>query len=87
MAKVYEKTCALCGQPFIAKCNNAKYCVDCRYKGNQIKTQQLRAARKKRRPPQSLNTIMRNLATYNKEHKTNLSYGQYVQLLEGGKIK
>ena len=39
MATVYEKTCALCGQPFITKARNAKYCSDCRYKGNILKMQ------------------------------------------------
>lgn len=87
MATEYEKTCALCGQPFITKTNNAKYCSDCRYKGNQIKIKQLKSERKKRRPSQSLNDIMWALATYNREHNTNLSYGKYVQLLESGEIK
>lgn len=87
MAIAYEKTCALCGKLFIAKSNNAKYCVDCRYKGGQLKIKQLRAARKKRKIHKSLNDIMWDLAEYNKKHKTNLSYGKYVQLLESGEIK
>lgn len=87
MATVYEKTCALCGQPFITKARNAKYCSDCRYKGNILKMQQLRSERKKRKLHKSLDEIMRDLAAYNKEHNTNLSYGQYVSKFERGEIK
>ena len=87
MAKEYEKECALCGETFIARSHSAKYCPECRDYA-KIKRDRKYYAEKKnsyyKRSGKSIREIMRELQQYNREHKTNLTYGQYVQMIEGG---
>lgn len=43
--------------------------------------------KKKKRVPsgKSIREILVELEVYNKEHGTSLTYGQYIELIEGGK--
>ena len=90
MVREYKIICIDCGAKFIAHNNKALRCAKCKSevanlmsKEHRIKVRmaKLRAARK---PTKSINEVLKELAQYNKDHQTNLSYGQFIQLAEGG---
>ena len=84
------KTYVICGGEFIAG-HSAKYCEYC--KGNPCimdnpkKREGRPGPKKKKRVPsgKSIREILVELEVYNKEHGTSLTYGQYIELIEGGK--
>ncbi len=93
--KPIEKTCIDCGEVFIAYGNKALRCLECR-KVKQLKQvkayqenkrQQKKPQPKKKyiyRPKLTIREVLRALEKYNKEHKTHISYGQFVALMEKG---
>lgn len=77
-----RKTCELCGEKFIARSGNAKYCRECRMHKKKV------LPKSSRRPPKySLTQVLKMLDRYNSEHRTSYAYGQFVELLDGGKLK
>ncbi len=82
--------CANCGEKIPADSKNYKYCCEeCAKEGNRLKMRQ-NAERKKREKLENKNNNYKNLSPldrtlielreYNRKHKTNLSYGEYVYL-------
>ena len=72
--KLFDLRCAECHKVFRNPNENERFCPDCK----KIKE------KKKRKPKadKNLYQITRDLAKYNKNHGTMLSYGQYVALVD-----
>jgi hypothetical protein len=72
--KLFDLKCAECGKVFRNPNENERFCPECK----KIKE------KKKLKPKadKSLYQIMKDLAKYNKNHGTRLSYGQYVDLVD-----
>jgi hypothetical protein len=75
--KLFDLTCAECYKFFRSPNENEKICPDCR----KIRENKKRT-KKKAKTNKSIWQITRELEQYNKEHKTRLSYGQYVALVD-----
>lgn len=77
--KLFDLKCVECGKIFRNPDENERFCPECK------KTKE---GRKKAKPKvkaiksKSIWQITRELEEYNKEHKTRLSYGQYVALVD-----
>lgn len=77
--KLFDLKCAECGKVFRNPDENERLCPDCK---------KIRESKKKPKPKaeviksKSIWQIIRELEKYNKEHKTRLSYGQYVALVD-----
>lgn len=69
----HEVKCKDCGQTFTTKGRRWGCCPDCR-KGAAKNP----STRKKKKKTKSLAEVMADLAAYNKQHGTCLSYGEYV---------
>ena len=72
--KLFDLKCAECHKVFRNPNENERLCPECK----KIKD-------KKKRKPKASKTILqitRDLEKYNKEHKTRLSYGKYVALVD-----
>lgn len=67
--------CRYCGRTL--KYNSGNYCNEnCKKAGEKLWNKQIK--RKTKEDSSELNLIVRETEKYNKEHGTNLSYGQYV---------
>ena len=77
--KLFDLKCAECYKFFRNPDENERLCPDCK---------KIRENKKKAKPKvksiksKSVWQITRELEQYNKEHKTRLSYGQYVALVD-----
>lgn len=77
--KLFDLKCAECHKVFRNPNENERLCPEC------VK---IRESKKKTKPKvkaiksKSILQITRELEQYNKEHKTRLSYGQYVALVD-----
>lgn len=72
--KLFDLKCAECHKVFRNPNENERFCPECK----KIRDRKKR----KSKADKSLYQIMKDLAKYNKEHKTRLSYGQYVALVD-----
>lgn len=83
--------CIWCGALFEAKSTKRLYCDDCKKAARlkSIKKCKSRAQKVKRlgKPTLSLKKVLSLQEQYNRENNTRHSYGQFVALLEQGKIK
>lgn len=76
---LFDLKCRECGKFFRNPDENERLCPDCK---------KIRENKKKAKPKvksvksKSVWQITRELEKYNKEHKTMLSYGQYVALVD-----
>ena len=87
MNKLIEKTCGDCGIIYWTRNYASKRCPQCQAKKGRKATEYKKITcvkRRRKKPSKSIYEIMRDLAAYNREHNTYLSYGQYVQMIEGG---
>lgn len=79
--------CVICGKEFSAIARNKLYCSNhCKAKASLERQKAAYKAPVKhipRRPAQTIAQVMRELDEYNKTHKTSLTYGQYVAMVEG----
>lgn len=87
-----EVICTVCGKKFVAQSYAAKFCAKC--KKQQTKANRARRAYKKKlqesedhtdmaiRPVKSARQILQELDKFNRKNGRDLSYGQYVSLLE-----
>lgn len=93
--KTIKVICRDCGITFDAKARSNLRCEKCKKawanqqsknnKGRKrLQTQTVK--RVKTRPKMSIREVLIALEKYNREHKTHLSYGQFVALMEGGRI-
>ena len=75
--KLFDLKCAECYKFFRNPNENERLCPECK---------KIREKRKKPKPKPKTNKniwqITRELEQYNKEHKTRLSYGQYVSSVD-----
>ena len=72
--KLFDLKCAERYKVFRNPNENERFCPDCK-KIRENKKPKLKAKK-------SIRQITRDLKKYNKEHKTRLSYGQYVSLVD-----
>jgi hypothetical protein len=75
--KLFDLKCAECHKVFRNPDENEKICPDCR----RIRENK-KITNKKIKANKSIWQTTRELEKYNKEHKTRLSYGQYVALVD-----
>ena len=77
--KLFDLKCVECGKVFRNPNENEKFCPECK---------KIKESKKKPNPKSKIKTsktiwqITRELEKYNKKHKTRLSYGQYVALVD-----
>ena len=77
--KLFDLTCAECYKFFRNPNENERFCPECK----KIKENKKKAKTKiKTNESKTIWQITRELEQYNKEHKTRLSYGQYVALVD-----
>ena len=77
--KLFDIQCAECRKVFRNPDKNERFCPECK----KIKDNKKKAKSKvKAIKSKSVLQITRELEQYNKEHKTRLSYGQYVALVD-----
>ena len=89
-----QLNCMDCGEVFIAYSKKALRCEKCRILSKKQRSkdwmQKDRAMSKNKTTKmplkKTIREVLRELEIYNKEHKTRLSYGQFVQKMEGGKL-
>lgn len=72
--QLFDLKCAECGKVFRNPDENERLCPECR----KIKIKN----KPKPKINKTISQIIRELKKYNKEHKTRLSYGQYVALVD-----
>jgi tRNA(Ile2) C34 agmatinyltransferase TiaS len=89
--KPIEVVCFDCGETFTALLSNALRCEKCRKKAkNQaakkymMQSRSIRKIPKSMPPRKSIKDILKEMAQYNREHGTCLSYGKYVAMIEKG---
>ena len=77
--KLFDLKCAECGKIFRNPDENERLCPECKKikEGRKKQKQKAKSVKSK-----SIYQITRELEKYNKEHKTRLSYGQYVSLVD-----
>lgn len=89
-----KKICVWCGTWFEAEHPRQKRCLSCRELPHDRKEyDRLRTLEKKRRAQRSalkgfsIDEVLRELSSYNKQNGTYLSYGQFVMLCSKGGLK
>ena len=77
--KLFDLKCEECGKIFRNPDENERFCPECK----KIKESKKKPKQKaKSIKSKSIWQIIRELEKYNKEHKTRLSYGQYVSSVD-----
>lgn len=74
MSKIYQKKCKWCGSPFESEKPCKKICPAC----DAAKKEKEEEKKRQRQKPDKLGDLQREIDTYNREHGTALTYGQYV---------
>ena len=75
--KLFDLKCAECYKVFRNPDENERLCPECK----KIKESK-KKARQKSKSIKSILQVTRELEKYNKEHRTMLSYGKYVALVD-----
>ena len=77
--KLFNLKCAECHKVFRNPDENESFCPECKKikEGRKNPKQKAKSVKSK-----SIYQITRELEKYNKEHKTRLSYGQYVSSVD-----
>lgn len=87
---MYNNICEICGKEFECIKENTKCCGEsCRKEWKRQRScewKRSRIEKRRRKKKQSLAQMTAEIARYNKEHDTNLSYGKYVMLKERGML-
>ena len=77
--KLFDLKCAECYKVFRNPDENERFCPECK----KIKESKNKARQKaKSIKSKSILQVTRELEKYNKEHRTMLSYGKYVSLVD-----
>lgn len=83
----YYLRCFNCNREFTYTSDAKKYCPEC---DKEIRRERARKCMARKRRPsveiKTLSEIMQELKEYNEKHKTCLSYGRYVAMVERGLI-
>ena len=77
--KLFDLKCAECGKIFRNPDENERLCPECKKIKENKKKQKPKVKTNKSK---SILQLTRELEKYNKEHKTRLSYGQYVSSVD-----
>ena len=75
--KLFDLKCAECHKVFRNPDENERFCPEC----NKIKERK-KKPKQKAKSNKSILQITRELEKYNKEHRTILSYGEYVSSVD-----
>lgn len=77
--KLFDLKCAECYKVFRNPDENERFCPECK----KIKESKKKARQKaKSTKSKSILQVTRELEKYNREHRTMLSYGEYVALVD-----
>lgn len=80
-----DKICEICGAEMIGVQPRRKYCDNCKEKNILESRMKFRKRQKekieKKKRAVSINSVLQSLEKYNQKHKTTLTYGQYVALM------
>ena len=77
--KLFDLKCAECGKIFRNPNEDERFCPECK----KIKKRKKKARQKEKSiKSKSILQITRELEKYNREHRTMLSYGEYVALVD-----
>ena len=89
--KLFEKTCADCGQIFKTNNKRVKLCALCKKKHKEETNRKTNNLHKRVKPKSikckgsySLTECITLLEKYNKKNNTQLSYGKFVELMNRG---
>lgn len=74
--KLFDLQCAECHKVFRNPDENERFCPECK------KIKEKRKFKPIIKEKKSLYQIAREIEQYNKEHKTRLSYGRYIALVD-----
>lgn len=81
---MYKIKCQQCGCEFEHYYYNKRFCDDCRKLRKREYDKRIANERKvkliPKKPDKTLSQVIAELETYNKEHKTNLKYGEFVKM-------
>jgi tRNA(Ile2) C34 agmatinyltransferase TiaS len=93
--KEYQLICVDCGGDFTAYSTKGLRCPDCKAdhlrrskaaaQARYRSTNYVSPKARKMSPHLSIDEVLRQMETYNKENGKNLSYGEFVQILEGAR--
>ena len=88
---LFEKTCIHCGKIFKTDKPHGTVCPDCLRKSKNagVKSYRREAAEKAKKTESPAITILgmvKKVENYNREHKTNYTYGQFCEKLNRGEI-
>ena len=94
--KIIKVKCINCGVTFDAKSQGNLRCDECRKEWARQQSKNYRdkcrskaektIQRVKIRPRMSIREVIKAIEKYNRENHTHLTYGQFVMLMESGKI-
>ena len=91
--RTFTKNCIVCGKEMLVKSNAALRCAECQKEHARQYTQNHRDRVKvenerKNRPRirMSIREVIKAMEKYNRENHTHHTYGQFVALMESGKI-
>ena len=82
---MYKIKCQQCGCEFEHYYYNKRFCDDCVKQRKKEYNQKLANERKEKppiqkKPNKTLSQVIAELETYNREHKTNLKYDEFVKM-------
>ena len=87
---MYKNTCVICHKEFECINGKTKCCGEsCRKEWNRQREREWKRRqieKRRRKKKQSLDSMTAEIARYNREHNTSLSYGKYVMLKERGML-
>ena len=91
-----EIICVDCGKVVTAYNKTRQRCPECalirrkethkEWMESTKKPRQKKPKAVKMKPPMTIGEVIKAMEKYNKEHKTHYTYGQYVSLMEGGRL-
>lgn len=95
---VSTRECIFCGAEFEFTHPNQRYCNDCKeirrrqaweesYKLQRLKKMVHDRTLQAECSLKSINEVIRDINDYNRFHGTNISYGQYVEMIRLGKME
>ena len=85
---LYKRACKCCGVKFYHSMSNKQYCPDCSNKKNRKpKRREMKIQQCKHKTINlSISELTQLIESYNRDHNTCYTYGQFINLLSSNKI-
>lgn len=87
--RLKHRVCAQCGGVFYSAKSNVQLCDNCREENKKATVEHVKGVYKKAPKStfpsykvKSIHDIIKEMERYNRAHKTHLSYGQYISIME-----